>query len=93
MRILCKYSPGHKGQIREINELIITNYKAAKPQIDIFDDAEIEIQEVTDEERMKAIHDIKLKHEQDYERQTKEIRENVLTGKIADDATQADLFS
>lgn len=72
MRITCKYSPGVTGKIKKIDELLITNYDSAKPQIDIFEDAEISTEEVTDEERDTAIIEVSRKEEIAYERKQQE---------------------
>jgi DNA adenine methylase len=94
MRLKCKYSPGHDNQIKEIDELIITNYISKKPQIDIFDsqEMEVEIEEITDEERDTAVNFAQIKREQNFEEQSK--LEKIRNESRADfsSAEQADLF-
>jgi len=68
-RTEVKYSLSNsKKKVRSINELIITNFKAKKPQLDIFDE-DIRFDEVTDEEKLHSEKIIKLKTEQELENQ------------------------
>jgi DNA adenine methylase len=53
-------------RIRHIDELIITNFKSKKPQLDIFDE-NINSEIVEDIEKVKVEKDIKLLHEQELE--------------------------
>lgn len=71
-RINVKYSAGKVGKNRQIDELLITNFKSKKPQLDIFDESPVEVESVTDEERDKVIHDFKLKSEKELEQKLRE---------------------
>jgi DNA adenine methylase len=61
MRIRANYSPGQKGKIKTVDELLITNYKAKKPQLDLLDSADIEVEVVDDLEKREI--EVKLLHE------------------------------
>ena len=72
LRLSVKYSFGSQGKSRKIDELLITNFKSKKPQLDIFDESLIEIEVITDKERDKIIYDFKLKSEKELEEKLKE---------------------
>lgn len=78
-RIRVRYSLSNsKKKVREINELLITNYKAKKPQIDIFDE-DVKFDEITDEEKKETEIQIKLLTEQKLEKESKKIKTHVIT--------------
>jgi len=73
-RLGVTYLAGAKNQKLKKEELIVTNYKAKKPQLDIFDEStamDLTFEEVTDAQRMKAEKEIKLKHEAEFEQEQK----------------------
>ena len=71
-RINVKYSAGKVGKNKQIDELLITNFRSKKPQLDIFDESLVEIEDVQDEEKIQTSLDIKLKSEKELEEKLKE---------------------
>jgi DNA adenine methylase len=71
MRLSVSYSLSNtKKKVKKINELLITNFKSKKPQLDIFDEA-VKMDEVTDEEKDSSEVHVKLKRELEFEEQLK----------------------
>jgi len=74
-RTEVKYSINNSDRkVRKISELLISNFRAKRPQLDIFDEnpeTDITFEEITDEERDSAELKIKLKQELEYEEQQK----------------------
>lgn len=67
-RLRAKYAFGQKGRIREVDELLITNYKAKKPQLDVFDESDVQVEVVDEEQKEKA--EIILLHEKQKKAET-----------------------
>jgi len=95
-RLGVTYLAGAKNQKLKKEELIVTNYKARKPQLDIFDEADVEVafEEVTDETRKEAEQHVKLLHEKELEEQQKESKgvNREIRRRVQPVAEQNDLF-
>jgi len=70
-RLSTVYARGKTGS-KKTTELLITNFRAKKPQLDAFDEVTIEVEEVTDKEKLKSEHEVKLKTEIELENQLKQ---------------------
>lgn len=97
-RLGVKYLAGATNKMIKKEELIITNYRAKKPQLDVFDEEtsfDVTFDVVTDEEKMKIEKDIKLIHEQEYEAQRLERKKNpdVIRKPVQSNGGQSDLFA
>ena len=78
-RTEVKYSTNNSTQkVKKVSELLITNFRAKRPQLDIFDEApetDFSFQEVNDEEKQGAETEVKLRQEKQYENQLKTEKE------------------
>jgi hypothetical protein len=87
---VVKYSFGQKKRTKKCEELLISNFKMKRPQLDIFDE-DVSFDDVTDTEIKAAEYDVKLKREKELEQQSKIVKENANPRRS--DAEQGDLFS
>ncbi len=93
MRTSVTYSLSNsKKRTKKISELLITNFKSKKPQLDFFDE-KVEMDEIDDKEKVQSEIHIKLKSEQQFESQLKE--EKVVTNTRTEEPTddQLDFWS
>lgn len=83
-RLSVKYSTGVQREIhtkagertKKISELLITNYKCKKPQLDMYDEnPDLELDEIRDEERLAAEIHVRIKAEIEDDKLRKETRE------------------
>lgn len=97
-RLGVKYLAGNSNKMLKKEELIITNYKAKRPQLDAFDEEtsfDFKFNEVTDEERDKMVKEVQLDREKFHEQELKLKREkpDVVRKPIENKGSQSDLFA
>jgi len=89
LRVTAKYAHGRE-QIRKVNELLICNFTPKKPQLDIFDEAGVEVEDISDSEIESAVEEIKLKREVELESQQ---QEKYVTKSNCEPGVQQSLFN
>src|SRR5882672_10309730 len=93
-RLSVTYSIGarsddkRKSKVRKINELLISNYPMKKVQLDVFDESDVVVEDVTEEEKLE-VH-LKLKKERELEESLKP-KENVIK-RTSQPTEQSNLF-
>jgi len=88
------HSLGKKARNLKLDELLITNFKCKKPQLDVFDEA-IEEVEVTDEEKLSAEKHVKLQKEIQLEKEARTIiitEDNGKPSRPTEQSQQTSLF-